>query len=160
MIRENRRSMGAGPFDDPDAQERTYLQYGRELTVARAATLPAGSPFRYENATDVPDDIARAVALGVDRDLHGDPEAFGHGANAVVTIARAEAEDFHLPRAVENALRVPWTPEQTEELLTRGRRAQRAEPVRAAEKTGRNEACPCGSGRKFKRCCGDHTRSK
>ncbi len=24
----------------------------------------------------------------------------------------------------------------------------------AAEKTGRNDPCPCGSGRKFKRCCG------
>jgi hypothetical protein len=30
-----------------------------------------------------------------------------------------------------------------------------AEPyVRAAPRVGRNEPCPCGSGRKFKRCCG------
>jgi preprotein translocase subunit SecA len=28
------------------------------------------------------------------------------------------------------------------------------EPVRAEPKTGRNEPCPCGSGRKFKDCCG------
>lgn len=27
-------------------------------------------------------------------------------------------------------------------------------PPPAAVKTGRNEACPCGSGKKFKRCCG------
>lgn len=26
--------------------------------------------------------------------------------------------------------------------------------VRAAPKVGRNEPCPCGSGKKFKRCCG------
>ncbi len=26
--------------------------------------------------------------------------------------------------------------------------------VRAAPRVGRNDACPCGSGRKFKRCCG------
>ena len=26
--------------------------------------------------------------------------------------------------------------------------------VRAAPKTGRNDPCPCGSGRKFKKCCG------
>lgn len=26
--------------------------------------------------------------------------------------------------------------------------------VRANPKTGRNDACPCGSGRKFKKCCG------
>ena len=27
------------------------------------------------------------------------------------------------------------------------------EPVRAAKKTGRNDPCPCGSGKKYKRCC-------
>ncbi|MDP3071442.1 MAG: SEC-C metal-binding domain-containing protein [Opitutaceae bacterium] len=27
-------------------------------------------------------------------------------------------------------------------------------PVRAAPKVGRNEPCPCGSGKKFKKCCG------
>jgi uncharacterized protein len=26
--------------------------------------------------------------------------------------------------------------------------------VRAAPKTGRNDPCPCGSNRKFKKCCG------
>ncbi len=28
------------------------------------------------------------------------------------------------------------------------------EPVRVGPKTGRNEPCPCGSGKKFKKCCG------
>jgi hypothetical protein len=28
------------------------------------------------------------------------------------------------------------------------------EPPHAAPKTGRNDPCPCGSGRKFKKCCG------
>jgi len=26
--------------------------------------------------------------------------------------------------------------------------------VREASKTGRNDPCPCGSGKKFKKCCG------
>jgi len=30
----------------------------------------------------------------------------------------------------------------------------RYEPIRSALKVGRNEPCPCGSGKKFKRCCG------
>lgn len=30
-----------------------------------------------------------------------------------------------------------------------------ADPVRS-KKVGRNEPCPCGSGRKYKRCCGAH----
>jgi SEC-C motif-containing protein len=28
------------------------------------------------------------------------------------------------------------------------------EPVRAADKVGRNDPCPCGSGKKYKKCCG------
>jgi len=29
-----------------------------------------------------------------------------------------------------------------------------AQPGKTQPKTGRNEPCPCGSGRKFKKCCG------
>ena len=31
---------------------------------------------------------------------------------------------------------------------------------RTAPKVGRNEPCPCGSGRKFKKCCGSHMQPK
>ena len=27
-------------------------------------------------------------------------------------------------------------------------------PVRAKNKVGRNDPCPCGSGKKYKKCCG------
>lgn len=33
---------------------------------------------------------------------------------------------------------------------------QPAAPLRPAVKVGRNDPCPCGSGRKYKRCCGEH----
>ena len=35
-----------------------------------------------------------------------------------------------------------------------GRVADRAMPASARSKVGRNELCPCGSGKKYKRCCG------
>jgi len=28
------------------------------------------------------------------------------------------------------------------------------EPIQSMEKPGRNDACPCGSGKKYKQCCG------
>tara|TARA_A100001037_G_scaffold306791_1_gene355578 strand:+ start:12530 stop:15070 length:2541 start_codon:yes stop_codon:yes gene_type:complete len=34
------------------------------------------------------------------------------------------------------------------------KRNQRTDPAVIGRKIGRNESCPCGSGRKFKRCCG------
>ncbi len=33
-------------------------------------------------------------------------------------------------------------------------RAERPEPIKAAGRVGRNDPCPCGSGKKFKKCCG------
>ncbi len=35
-----------------------------------------------------------------------------------------------------------------------GRGAQKAQPVRVEKKVGRNEPCPCGSGKKYKQCHG------
>ena len=32
--------------------------------------------------------------------------------------------------------------------------------AKPAGKTGRNDSCPCGSGRKFKRCCETKTRNQ
>ena len=31
----------------------------------------------------------------------------------------------------------------------------KAEPVRKSKKVGPNDPCPCGSGKKYKKCCGD-----
>jgi hypothetical protein len=38
-----------------------------------------------------------------------------------------------------------------------GRRTDDGVPVRRPVKVGRNQPCPCGSGRKWKRCCGSPT---
>lgn len=65
-------------------------------------------------------------------------------------------ERFYLPREVLTQLREPWVPEHTRKILdpmTRAAGSQR--PVRReAPKLGRNALCPCGSGKKHKRCCG------
>jgi uncharacterized protein YecA (UPF0149 family) len=38
--------------------------------------------------------------------------------------------------------------------LTPNRTAPPAPIVRKGDKVGRNDPCPCGSGRKYKKCCG------
>ncbi|MET0644341.1 MAG: SEC-C metal-binding domain-containing protein [Candidatus Binatia bacterium] len=43
-------------------------------------------------------------------------------------------------------------------VLSRGNESVQSAPVsqarRQGEKVGRNDPCPCGSGKKYKRCCG------
>jgi len=38
--------------------------------------------------------------------------------------------------------------------LDRREPAYKPEPIRKQQKVGRNEPCPCGSGKKYKKCCG------
>jgi preprotein translocase subunit SecA len=33
-------------------------------------------------------------------------------------------------------------------------RSKKAQPIRVEQKVGRNDPCPCGSGKKYKKCCG------
>jgi SWIM/SEC-C metal-binding protein len=44
-------------------------------------------------------------------------------------------------------------PHQPEDITDLERALNPPEPVRAALKPGRNDPCPCGSGRKAKKCC-------
>ena len=41
--------------------------------------------------------------------------------------------------------------EAEEELL---KNAEKVEPIKADGVPGRNDPCPCGSGKKYKKCCG------
>lgn len=54
-------------------------------------------------------------------------------------------------------LRFPWTYDAAMERATQGMTRKVALrpplPARAMPKVGRNDACPCGSGKKFKKCC-------
>jgi preprotein translocase subunit SecA len=39
-------------------------------------------------------------------------------------------------------------------IFNRGEGGEVQKPVQKAKKVGRNEPCPCGSGKKYKKCCG------
>ena len=41
--------------------------------------------------------------------------------------------------------------EAEEELI---RNTEKVDPIEADKVTGRNDPCPCGSGKKYKKCCG------
>ena len=44
-------------------------------------------------------------------------------------------------------------PDEPEDISHILRALEPPEPVLASPKVGRNEPCPCGSGKKFKKCC-------
>jgi len=85
-------------------------------------------------------------------------------------MARDPVEDRYLKRLKESKLaelaRRGMTPEEieAEEEAIRKAQEQRAKnpeqfQLKATEKVGRNDPCPCGSGKKYKKCCGAKPRT-
>ena len=50
-------------------------------------------------------------------------------------------------------VRVIERPEERKMVMNQGEDAEK-KPIHVGEKTGRNDPCPCGSGKKYKKCCG------
>ena len=48
---------------------------------------------------------------------------------------------------------IELAPQAPEDITDVERAVLERQPVPTAPKVGRNEPCPCGSGRKFKKCC-------
>jgi len=66
--------------------------------------------------------------------LHQDSSAFGGGQAAAASGAQQKQASDIVSEAAEAM--------------------EKARPVRSGPKVGRNDPCPCGSGKKYKHCCG------
>ncbi|HNX91951.1 MAG TPA: preprotein translocase subunit SecA [Syntrophomonas sp.] len=52
-------------------------------------------------------------------------------------------------------VRVVERPEERKMIVNQGEEAEK-KPVKVGDKVGRNDPCPCGSGKKYKKCCGQN----
>jgi hypothetical protein len=137
-------------LDDPEAATRDAAAYGAALLVAQAEMLSDGSPYKYAREGDVPRDVALLVAAN---GVHDSLSAVTFDSLPWVA-GLARAEELYYPQDMARALGIAWTPDLIEQVYAR-HRGRRPEPVvRQVPRVGRNEPCTCGSGKKFKRCCG------
>jgi len=62
---------------------------------------------------------------------------------------------FRIQIAEPKAVEALATPKEQEMSYSHNDGPVKKTPVvRAADKVGRNDLCPCGSGKKYKKCCG------
>ena len=80
------------------------------------------------------------------------------GTRANPALARVQTEEralelvgFCQDRRIQ--LIVELAPDEPEDVAEIERALLERTPVAAPPKIGRNEVCPCGSGKKFKKCC-------
>ena len=140
-------------IEKADEHTESVMKMGREFCVAPAASLPEGHALRFDSAEKVPDALARTAALSMDLDAH-DAHVQSFMLQLLPLAARASGEDFYHPREVVRAWFGQWTPQDTLERLKRFDQGPKQQGVRAEPKPGRNDPCPCGSGKKWKKCHG------
>ncbi len=140
-------------FDDAEERVKTSLEMGRGVCVTRGEELPEGHPYRFATPEQVPDDLARTAVLSLDADVH-DRNIQQFILVVLPLAAQSAAEDFYFPRDAVRAWFGQWTPEESLDRLKRFAQGPKTQGVRADPKPGRNDPCPCGSGRKWKKCHG------
>jgi len=128
-------------------------QFGKQLprltktNLDESAEIVAGERAKVEGIDDKP--VAeRTVPALVERQPH-----------VYAKLSELIAEDVREEAMAEETARVIFTPTQAiveafDAALEGRRPGERIGPVvRDAPKVGRNDPCPCGSGKKYKRCC-------
>jgi preprotein translocase subunit SecA len=75
-------------------------------------------------------------------------------ASAAARASGSEMDSQHLPSVAREIERKQSRQQRDLQYQTGPAQAEAPKPVRAAAKVGRNDPCPCGSGKKYKKCHG------
>ena len=161
---------GAGLVDEAVAvgdalaelDEGSGAMYASDVAVILAEAGRAEEALRRleVNVRRFPDDVWIRIHAG---DVHvalSDPERAEAAFREALAIAHARGDAYGVAGAEERLSELlAGVPGREREARAAAREAGRAERAarsgsRLAPKVGRNEPCPCGSGRKYKRCCG------
>lgn len=149
---------GYGPYLAPIALKamRERLDGDRAWEAATAERLrgEALSSWTRQQWEGFDDDAVLGWHANVEHGLR-DNEATPLLGVLVPWYAAREASMMCHPEAIVRRVQPMWSVSTTESLLGNHRVLwKQREPSRAAAVPGRNDACSCGSGRKYKRCCG------
>jgi hypothetical protein len=143
-------------FDAADEYQRIIKDTAEHLYLNLTRQVVGNDKPTPEQRAAVPEDLLLcSLAIVPQCHLyHVDNEL--HLFTMLPFAARAKPEHFYFPRAELSRILKPWQPEYSVELLKEYRQRYYGgapKPVRAEPTPGRNEACPCNSGKKYKRCC-------
>ena len=136
-------SLEANGFVNCSTEKRSYRLGLAALAVGNAAARQI--------------DIARAAFVTDTSSWMTDPDWLANLSLAVPWLAKCHPAELFLPHAHNQVFDVDYTPERALTLLDSLRpvfNIKRVETVHRGARVGRNDPCPCGSGKKFKKCCG------
>jgi SEC-C motif len=145
--------------DDGAAARTVHRHVGGALLRKIREASPPEHPIHglVAPGEDVPDEIAYLLPLLVDTSLYRDADAQILLPLLMAWVVEADLEQLYLPADTLARLQldVSMPPERIlAQLDEHALYMNQMEPVRREATPGRNEPCSCGSGKKYKRCCG------
>ncbi len=138
-----------------DVVVESAISLGR--TVATRRLVDAHYEPLFPNAEDVPEELAVPMLASLDLgvDAHN---LVSYILFPMIAAARGPAEKLYLPAEYAKHL---WAPSLTTTGLSLAERWRKRfvtrEPAQRKDEPGRNAPCPCGSGKKYKKCCAGKT---
>jgi hypothetical protein len=141
-----------------DSLRSEALDLGRKTVVERTHDRPAGSPLHFTDASQVPDDLALPALFSLWYDALNGERGGDLTLIGIVAAAQARAEDFYYPSDAIHAMgsyELRHLEEAGQSMVEMHHRLLGTpKPVVRGARPGRNDACPCGSGKKYKKCHG------
>jgi hypothetical protein len=139
---------------EPEKLGKSSLTCARKAFIAGHFNVELPAMYTYKSADEVPAGLAMTHAANFSSSFHREPTAVVHLISMMPWVAECEAEDFYYPEDFLRHVREPWTPEKSIQMIECEREARGIQKTVTVEKTpGRNDPCPCGSGKKYKKCC-------
>jgi preprotein translocase subunit SecA len=135
----------------------TSLFFRAQMGVPQQRRIPAAQRLMYSGPTEVPANRFGKAGVSTTTGSSGAPAGAGTGTSGggmdEMGISRSAGGPG--PVGAGGAVGVPSSsgPDPSQLLTNRGE-ARKQAPVTAKSEPGRNEPCPCGSGKKYKKCCG------
>jgi hypothetical protein len=136
--------------------EQTWLPDTRRLVFNWLQALDPGRPLPWATAADVPAQDAGPVAFAIPQPYLEHPQALLGLFGSVPYLATHDAAHMLPPAATVALYDGPWHRSEAMPLIASDLAFWRPKTrVNPTAKVGRNEPCPCGSGKKYKKCCAD-----
>jgi hypothetical protein len=142
-------------MDDEEPTRLLHRLLGACMVVGGDASRVPEDPTYADKLMAVPDELAFVILGLADTCLLRDQDALALLPLMLPWLASADIEDLYLPAATLATIDLAFQPDLVlDQLDDIARYARGFQPVRREATPGRNEPCSCGSGKKYKRCCG------
>ena len=137
-----------------EERERSITEAGFDMREVERTLLLNSVDRRWMDHIDCMDQLREGIGLRAYGNRQPIVEYQHEGYDMFEEMVRLIQEDTLRRLHFAIITRPPERKEVARNIVTNADQSVAKQPVKAGQKVGRNDPCPCGSGKKYKECCG------